>query len=246
MGDASIRDNFDIFALARIGTDANGQIIGDTKCITKVLKNNYLVPNERDRVTMTEQYNLLIDGMESGKIDTSVLLSTAGKVRLGITPKFERTSLQFAGVTAPTQEPTQATKTEPTEQETEMKQPPKVAYVKSEENQELSLKQKVKLLLAGGKNYKQICESLWGSRPIEEIAPLLGCQCRLDKIDILSELAKSLLSLLRGKGWMDVTSQDFIDLVTEDLAPLQVTGAIEELTLLGYCQLDDNKIRALY
>ena len=250
LGDASIRDNFDIFALARIGTDANGQIIGDTKCITKVLKNNYLVPNERDRVTMTEQYNLLIDGMESGKIDTSVLLSTAGKVRLGITPKFERTSLQFAGVTAPTQEPkqepTQVTETEPTEQETEMKQPPKVAYVKSEENQELSLKQKVKLLIAGGKNYKQICESLWGSRPIEEIAPLLGCQCRLDKIDILSELAKSLLSLLRGKGWMDVSSQDFIDLVTEDLAPIQVTEAIEELTLLGYCQLDDNKIRALY
>lgn len=244
LGSASIRDNFDIFAIARVGTDTNGQPIGDTKCIAKVLENNYLVPTERDRITMKEQYNLLIDGMESGKIDTSVLLSTAGKVRLGITPKFERKSLQFADVKALTQptEPTQPS----TEPSTEMKEPPKVAYVRSEENQELSLKQKVKLLLAGGKNYKQICESLWGSRPIEEIAPLLGCQCRLDKIDILSELAKTLLSVLNGKGWMDISSQEFIDLVIEDLAPFQITDAIEELTLLGYCQLDGNRIRALY
>jgi hypothetical protein len=96
LGSSSIRDNFDIFAIARLGTDRNGQPIGDTRCIIKILNNQYLVANESDRTLCLEQFKLLIQGMESGKINTSVMLSTAGVIRLGITPEFERSSLQFA------------------------------------------------------------------------------------------------------------------------------------------------------
>lgn len=126
-----------------------------------------------------------------------------------------------------------------------IKEPPKVAYVKSETVPEMTLKQKLELLISQGKNYKQICQILWSDRSLEEIAPLLGNQCRLDNINILSESAKYLLSMLAGKDYMDVTSADFINLVLYELATFQVDDAIEELTLLGYCSLVNNKIKVL-
>ena len=236
LGSASIRDNFDIFAIARIGTDSNGQIIGDTKCITKVLQNDYLVPSESDRTKAVEQYNFLLQGMQSKKITTSVILSTAGVVRLGITPLFERKALQFSN----------NVKEEPIDiwDEPEIvEQPKKVEFVK---NEELSLKQKVELLVKSGKNYKEICATLWNDKPLAEIAPMLGSCCRLDKINILSECATYLLEKLRGHGWLDVTSDEFGSLINGELADFQVNEGLEELALLGYIQVENIKVRALY
>ena len=236
LGSASIRDNFDIFAIARIGTDSNGQIIGDTKCITKVLQNDSLVPSESDRTKAVEQYNFLLQGMQSKKITTSVILSTAGVVRLGITPLFERKALQFSN----------NVKEEPIDiwDEPEIvEQPKKVEFVK---NEELSLKQKVDLLAKSGKNYKEICATLWNDKPLAEIAPMLGSCCRLDKINILSECATYLLEKLRGLGWLDVTSDEFSNLINGELADFQVNEGLEELALLGYIQVENIKVRALY
>lgn len=131
------------------------------------------------------------------------------------------------------------------EAQPEPQQPKKVEFVNNEPR-ELSLKQKVELLVKSGKNYKQICAELWGTRPLEEIAPMLGGLCRLDKISILSECASYLLGVLRGHSWIDFTSDDFNNLVAEELADFQVSEALQELHLLGFIQVEDTKIRALY
>ena len=243
LGSASIRDNFDIFAIARIGTDSNGQIIGDTKCVTKVLQNDYLVPSESDRTKSVEQYNFLLDGMQTKKITTSVILSTAGVVRLGITPMFERKALQFTNAPKPESNPTDIWD-EP-EDPQPMEQPKKVEFVNNEPK-ELSLKQKVELLVKAGKNYKQICATLWGDKTLEEIAPILGSCCRLDKINILSECADYLLGVLRGLSWVDVTSDNFNHLIDEELADFQISEGLEELRLLGFIQVENTNVRALY
>jgi hypothetical protein len=250
LGSASIRDNFDIFAIARIGNDSNGQIIGDTKCITKVLQNDYLVPSESDRTKAVEQYNFLLEGMQNKKITTSVILSTAGVVRLGITPKFERKALQFENTVEankPTEKPADIW-TEPTAttEPTKPVEPPKVSYVKSETNGEIPMKQRVQKLVKSGKNYKQICSEIWGDKPIEQIAPMLGSCCRLDKINILSECASFLLNILRGNGWVDISGDWFISQVVEELADFQVNDGLQELLLLGYIQADNTNVRALY
>ena len=220
LGSASIRDNFDIFAIARIGTDNNGQIIGDTKCVTKVLQNDYLVPSESDRTKAVAQYNFLLEGMQNKKITTSVILSTAGVVRLGITPLFERKALQFANTIKPVESDDIWEDIPPVEQ------PKKVEFVNNEPK-ELSLKQKVELLVKSGKSYKQICAELWGDKPLEQIAPSLGSLCRLDKINILSECASYLLGVLLGIGWIDVNSDGFNHLVDEELSDEQVNDGLE-------------------
>ncbi len=243
LGSSGIRDNFDIFALARIGVDNGGQPIGDTKCITKVISNNYLVPSERDRTKATEDYHFLLDGLDSGKIKSSIIMSTAGKVRLGITPMFERKALQFANAPKPEPKPTDIWD-EP-EDPQPVEQPKKVEFVNNEPK-ELSLKQKVELLVKASKNYKQICATLWGDKPLEEIAPILGSCCRLDKINILSECASYLLGVLRGLGWVDVTSDNFYHLIDDELADFQISEGLEELRLLGFIQVDDTNVRALY
>ncbi|MFM6136730.1 MAG: hypothetical protein ACKPCP_21715, partial [Sphaerospermopsis kisseleviana] len=62
------------------------------------------------------------------------------------------------------------------EDEPEVQQPKKVEFVNNEPR-ELSLKQKVELLVKSGKNYKQICSELWGNKPLDKIAPMLGGLC---------------------------------------------------------------------
>ncbi|MFM6106735.1 MAG: hypothetical protein ACKPE3_13300, partial [Sphaerospermopsis kisseleviana] len=131
------------------------------------------------------------------------------------------------------------------EDEPEVQQPKKVEFVNNEPR-ELSLKQKVELLVKSGKNYKQVCSELWGSKPLEEIAPMLGGLCRLDKINILSECSNYLLRVLQGQGWIDFTSDDFNNLVAGELADFQVSEALEELKLLAFIQVENTKIRALY
>jgi hypothetical protein len=246
LGDGSIRDNFDVFTLAGLREDDNGQPIGDVKCVQSVLKNDYLVPSESDRSKAVEQYNFLLEGMQSKKITTSVILSTAGVVRLGITPLFERKALQFTDAPKPEKpkdiwsEPSNTKPPKPTSE------PTKVEYAKSEIDDKISLKQKVEVLVKSGKKYKEICTELWGDRPINEIAPMLGSCCRLDKINILSECASFLLDVLRGQGWVDISSQKFIDAVVEELADFQVNEGLEELLLLGYIQAERINVRALY
>ena len=44
--------------------------------------------------------------------------------------------------------------------------------------------------------------------------------CRIDKIDILSVNAKSLLDVLRGEGWIEIDSSRFTELVS----PLGFSG----------------------
>lgn len=126
-----------------------------------------------------------------------------------------------------------------------VEQPKKVEFVNNEPK-ELSLKQKVELLVKAGKNYKDVCATLWGDRPLEEIAPILGSCCRLDKINILSECADYLLGVLRGLSWVDVTSDNFNHLIDEELADFQISEGLEELRLLGFIQVDGTNVRALY
>ena len=102
-------------------------------------------------------------------------------------------------------------------------------------------------LLAEGKNYRQICEILGGKHPIKHTAAILGSMCRIDKIDILSVNAKSLLDVLRGEGWIEIDSSRFTELVS----PLGFSGYdlatyLEELELLTFTQVKDGCVRALY
>ncbi|QBQ73584.1 hypothetical protein kac65v162_gp140 [Nodularia phage vB_NspS-kac65v162] len=244
LGSSSIRDNFDIFAIARIGKDKSGVPMGDTKCITKMVNNPYLVPGEKDRVRSLEQFGVLVDGMESGQIKTSVILSTAGIVRLGITPEFERKVLQFQ-----TKQP--ASDSQPTDTPKEVERKPKepLEFPKPNPSPEPLPKpeDKVRSLLAEGKNYRQICEILGGKHPIKHTAAILGSMCRIDKIDILSVNAKSLLDVLRGEGWIEIDSSRFTELVS----PLGFSGYdlatyLEELELLTFTQVKDGCVRALY
>jgi hypothetical protein len=126
-----------------------------------------------------------------------------------------------------------------------VEQPKKVEFVNNE-LKEISLKQKVELLVKAGKNYKQICATLWGDKTLEEIAPILGSCCRLDKINILSECASYLLGVLRGLGWVDVTSDNFYHLIDEELADFQISEGLEELRLLEFIQVENTNVRALY
>ncbi|OKH36979.1 hypothetical protein FACHB389_10730, partial [Nostoc calcicola FACHB-389] len=98
LGSGSIRDNFDIFAIARIGHDENGIPIGDCNCVTKTAQNFLIIPQESDRTRVLTQFTQLQEGMKAGDIKSSVILSTAGIVRIGITPEFERSALQFETV----------------------------------------------------------------------------------------------------------------------------------------------------
>ncbi|WP_414573164.1 hypothetical protein [Nostoc sp. CCY 9925] len=95
LGSSSIRDNFDIFAIARIGHDENNIPIGDTNCVTKTAQNPLIVAQESDRSRVLNQFTQLQEGMKNGDIKSSIILSTAGFVRIGITPNFERSALQF-------------------------------------------------------------------------------------------------------------------------------------------------------
>ncbi|MHC0068797.1 hypothetical protein ACWATR_39055 [Nostoc sp. UIC 10890] len=95
LGSGSIRDNFDIFAIARIGFDENDIPIGDCNCVTKIAQNQNIVAKESDRTRVMQQFTDLQAGMRNGDIVSSVILSTAGIVRIGITPQFERKALQF-------------------------------------------------------------------------------------------------------------------------------------------------------
>ena len=99
LGSASIRDNFDIYALARMAY-VDGQPKGDLRALPKLLKNAYLVPDEAERAEMLRQFEFLKQGFDSDEIKTSVILSTVGFCRMGITPSFERKSLQFETVDA--------------------------------------------------------------------------------------------------------------------------------------------------
>ena len=170
-------------------------------------------------------------------------MSTAGKVRLGITPMFERKALQFANTAKPESKPTDIW--DETDDPKPVEQPKKVEFVNNEPK-EISLKQKVELLVKSGKNYKDICATLWGNRPLEEIAPMLGGVCRLDKINILSECASYLLGVLLGLGWVDITSDNFNHLIDEELADFQISEGLEELRLLGFIQVENTNVRALY
>jgi hypothetical protein len=99
LGSSSIRDNFDIFAIARIGYDENNNPIGDCNCVTKTAQNSLIIPQESDRSRVLTQFAQLQEGMKAGDIKSSVILSTAGFVRIGITPEFERSALQFETAT---------------------------------------------------------------------------------------------------------------------------------------------------
>ncbi|BAY78749.1 hypothetical protein NIES25_52260 [Nostoc linckia NIES-25] len=99
LGSSSIRDNFDIFAIARIGYDEDNTVIGDCNCVTKTAQNPMIVSQESDRTRVLTQFAQLQEGMKAGDIKSSVILSTAGIVRIGITPQFERSALQFETAT---------------------------------------------------------------------------------------------------------------------------------------------------
>ena len=75
---------------------------------------------------------------------------------------------------------------------------------------------------------------------------MLGSVCRLDKINILSECASYLLEVLRGLDWIEVDSDGFNHLVDEELSDFQVNDALEELHLLGYIQVENTSVKALY
>lgn len=100
LGSGSIRDNFDIYAVARIQW-IDGYPKGDLKALPKLITNKDLIPTLKDRERLSSEFEQLRTAMERGEFNTSILLSTVGIYRLGITPTFEILLLSWEGVKKP-------------------------------------------------------------------------------------------------------------------------------------------------
>ncbi len=93
LGSGSLRDNFDIYAVSRLEY-VNGYVKGDVKALPKLIKNTDIVVNAKDRDELLKTFDLLQE--ELGKtITSSLILSTVGICKLGITPTFERENLTW-------------------------------------------------------------------------------------------------------------------------------------------------------
>lgn len=227
VNDSNLRDSLEIFSQG-FKHPGKGQFgDGGYNTLRKTIENPYVCSPQNARILL-QQMDLLSAAIAKGEIVSPIIfMASLQSPSLGIIPDLN-------------------TPIASDESNVQVPEPPKIAYIKSGDNDNLTIKQKVERLLASKHTYVQICNMLWGDKPIEQIAPLLGCQCRLDKIDILSPTAKTLLDILKNKGWMDIHSEEFKKLLQDELAPFQVTDSIKELSLLGYCQFENNQIRALY
>ncbi len=96
LGSGSIRDNFDIYGVSRIEW-VDGYPKGDIKALPKLINNKDILPSAKDREELTRVFEQLRASMELGLFNTSILLSTLGVCRLGITPTFERKYLTWGG-----------------------------------------------------------------------------------------------------------------------------------------------------
>ncbi|MEL6163889.1 MAG: hypothetical protein AAFR37_09040 [Cyanobacteria bacterium J06628_3] len=96
LGSGSIRDNFDIYGVSRIEW-VDGYPKGDIKALPKLINNKDILPSAKDREELTGVFEQLRASMELGLFNTSILLSTLGVCRLGITPAFERKYLTWGG-----------------------------------------------------------------------------------------------------------------------------------------------------
>ena len=96
LGSGSIRDNFDIYGVSRIEW-VDGYPKGDIKALPKLINNKDILPSAKDREELTFIFEQLRASMELGLFNTSILLSTLGVCRLGITPTFERKYLTWGG-----------------------------------------------------------------------------------------------------------------------------------------------------
>jgi hypothetical protein len=93
LGSGSLRDNFDIYAVARIEY-VDGYEKGDIKALPKLIGNTDIVVSTKDRDELLKSFELL--KKELGKtITSSLLLSTVGSCKIGITPTFEREKLTW-------------------------------------------------------------------------------------------------------------------------------------------------------
>lgn len=93
LGSGSLRDNFDIYAVARIEY-VDGYEKGDIKALPKLISNSDIVVSTKDRDELLKSFELL--QKELGKtITSSLLLSTLGSCKIGITPNFERGKLTW-------------------------------------------------------------------------------------------------------------------------------------------------------
>lgn len=97
LGSGSLRDNFDIYAVSRL--EFVGEYVkGDVKALPKIIKNTDIVVNAKDRDELLEAFELLKP--ELGKsITSSIILTTVGICKLGITPNFERQNLTWISET---------------------------------------------------------------------------------------------------------------------------------------------------
>ncbi|BAZ19124.1 hypothetical protein NIES4071_110090 (plasmid) [Calothrix sp. NIES-4071] len=98
LGSASLRDNFDIYAVSRLEY-IEESVKGDIKALPKLIKNDDIVVNTKERDDLLNTFELL--RQELGKsITSSIILTTVGMCRLGITPSFERKNLTWFSETA--------------------------------------------------------------------------------------------------------------------------------------------------
>lgn len=98
LGSGSIRDNFDIYAVSRIEW-VEDYPNGDVKALPKLIQNSDIVVNSNERKRLLSEFEFLKQGLEGNRINTSVLLSTIGNPRLGITPYFDRKTLVWENET---------------------------------------------------------------------------------------------------------------------------------------------------
>ncbi|MEM7595791.1 MAG: hypothetical protein AAF383_30535, partial [Cyanobacteria bacterium P01_A01_bin.83] len=96
LGSGSLRDNFDIYAVSRLEW-IDGYPKGDIKALPKLINNKDILPSTKDREELIKIFEQLRTSMEAGLFNTSILLSTLGVCRLGITPDFERKYLKWGG-----------------------------------------------------------------------------------------------------------------------------------------------------
>ncbi len=94
--DASTRESLDFVAIAYCQPNDKGDLdrISDgLGLLPKVVSKALIVPDKSDRTRLGSEFTRLRDALLKGEFNSSIIFTTTGGNRIGITPQFERKSL---------------------------------------------------------------------------------------------------------------------------------------------------------
>lgn len=94
--DAATRESLDFVAIAYCKQSDKGDLdrISDgLGLLPKVISKQLIVPDKNDRTRLSDEFTRLRDALLKGEFNSSIIFTTTGGNRIGITPQFERKTL---------------------------------------------------------------------------------------------------------------------------------------------------------